>query len=230
MAVRCCGFTLIELLVVISAIALLMSILVPALGKARTAAMRIKCMHNLRQVNMAFSFYLIDNEQEYPCEQDPLSDGYWLWMGCWRSFVEEYLGEKTTEKNASVLICPQDTTDKEEHEKFSYAYSMSFYHSPEQIDSMSSVADTYLIARPSVVQRAGNVARPAAKIVAGEWFSNHAPVTDDGSWWCWQGRRNFLFADGSVSYLEVEQINPARDQLPDPHLTVHGVKGVDVQR
>jgi len=224
------GFSLLELLVVIAIIALLLSILMPALGKARSGAMQLKCTHNLKQINLAMYLYLHENNQTYPCAQDPLFQGYWLWMGRWRSFVECYLGGKITEDNPSVLICPQDTTYKQDYEAFSYAYSMTFYHSPEQINEMNSVEDTYLILRPSIPQCSSNVARPSGKIFIGEWFSNHSPIPNDQGWWCWQGRRNYLFADGSVSYIEAEQIRPARDRLPDANLTIDGIKGTDWPR
>ena len=222
------GFSLVELLVVIAIITGLLSILMPSLRRTRAIAMRLACAHNLKQINLSMNLYLNENDNTYPCAQDPLPAGYWLWMGRgWRSFVEPYLGGNIDPNNPSVLFCPQDHTAKVEYESTSYAYSMAFYHSPEQIDAMSSSVDTYSNPQPCIKQRSSDVAKPSGKILIGEWLSNHSPIDDDNGWWCWEGSRNFVFVDGQVIFLQAKQIRPARDGLPDANLTVHGIKGID---
>lgn len=59
------GFTLIELLVVISIIALLVSILLPALARAREQAKSIVCLSNLRQQGLTMALYVGDNDGYY---------------------------------------------------------------------------------------------------------------------------------------------------------------------
>jgi prepilin-type N-terminal cleavage/methylation domain-containing protein/prepilin-type processing-associated H-X9-DG protein len=60
------GFTLVELLVVIGIIALLVSILLPTLGKARQQANLTACMAQMRDVGNAISMYVGDNKGSYP--------------------------------------------------------------------------------------------------------------------------------------------------------------------
>lgn len=63
---RSAGFTLIELLVVISIIALLVGILLPALGAARKSALSIKSVSNLRQVGIAVASYNTERKGFFP--------------------------------------------------------------------------------------------------------------------------------------------------------------------
>ncbi len=60
------AFTLIELLVVIAIIALLIGILIPALGKARTTARTLKCLAQVREVGTSMNLYANDNKSSFP--------------------------------------------------------------------------------------------------------------------------------------------------------------------
>jgi prepilin-type N-terminal cleavage/methylation domain-containing protein/prepilin-type processing-associated H-X9-DG protein len=236
------AFTLIELLVVISIIALLLAILIPMLGKARSLSKRVVCAGNLRQINLAVHLYTEANNDTYPSTEDPVYTDpntgavIWLWMGRgWRSFIEPHLGANIDVKNPSVLFCPEDKTAPEKYESTSYSYSMAFYHSPEQIDSMTSPSDTCGSGPfvQSILQQSAKVVRPSEKIIIGEWNSNHLHAVEKGwfgygGWWCWEGSRNYLFADGSIDFIKAKDIAPARDGYPNPNLTIHGVRGSDL--
>ena len=68
------GFTLIELLVVMVIIALLVGLLLPALGRAREEARKTQCRSNMRQIGLAFQMYCSDNSG-----WTPASYGFWVY-------------------------------------------------------------------------------------------------------------------------------------------------------
>jgi prepilin-type N-terminal cleavage/methylation domain-containing protein len=78
--VRSAGFSLIELLVVISIIAVLVSLISPAVQSAREAARRTQCLNNIRNLGLATMEFAGGNGDKYPHLEDSPWSGNSLWV------------------------------------------------------------------------------------------------------------------------------------------------------
>ena len=236
------AFTLIELLVVIAVIAILAAILFPVFGRAREASRRSVCQSNLRQIAQGFLLYLDDWNGTYPYR--PLPNGSpnpFFWVGRhWRWPLQPYIAQGMgmvdgdplkSNRATGVLYCPSDVSGEDTYDRTSYAYCACFFYPPDQIAQMRR-SDLYPSGRfTPVPQKQSSVEHPSAKIMVGEWTSNHAAPRQATWWGPGQGARNYAFADGHVAFVRAEDILPSADPADpiDVNRTRDGVRGRDIR-
>lgn len=129
-ALQTSGFTLIELLVVISIVALLVALLLPALGQARDTAQQTQCASVVRQLGLAFNVYAVDYDGWLPPfggNFQPPGNGQPQWM----QLIQDYAPDGSSHTYGyftrtgipgSTMVCPSETT------KYSWNYGVNYNH------------------------------------------------------------------------------------------------------
>jgi prepilin-type N-terminal cleavage/methylation domain-containing protein/prepilin-type processing-associated H-X9-DG protein len=205
-------FTLIELLVVIAIIAILASMLLPALNKARDKAKAIKCTSNMKQIGTGFAMYINDYDDMYPPRQwSPTGVG--TWKRSWLNMLGPYIGQQFIEddsssyaplKQNSLFRCPAlSQTKSGSYYSCGYGYNANAFGNTDYGTPYSNYGHTH----PGYPVKQGKIRNASRQMVAMDVVYNQNDI-NNGRWdvayhvyigFRHNDRANMIMADGHAT-------------------------------
>ena len=209
------GFTLVELLVVIGIIALLISVLLPSLAKARDAAKRVACLSNLRQAHLAFVYYAADFRDQVPLGYRAAKQYNSLVFSATagRYVLFGHLFLRGLMADGRAFYCPAEANPAFERDTPGNPWPASVTATPTK-----NVQAGYAL-RPEVA--IPDVFTPTTVLPRLRQFKNRAILADTTASYVRVDTRhrtglNALFGDGSATWIPRPQLGPTLAHLPEP--------------
>ena len=200
------AFTLVELLVVIGIIAVLISILLPALNAARDQATTVKCLSNLRQIGQAANMYANDYKGcVVPAAYQDLTKGNWN-TEHWGTILVNMGYLKADQQNPGVFRCPAGMNDPVSYDA----------DGPKNDWNRTMPSSPYDTAQdtPWELQSQGLRKPSDPPLTLGVWYGINAnPAGDSGSTSSRSPCRRIPNDDGSISDTKMSMIREGSDTV-----------------